>query len=130
VPKLYRTDAPPAGAFVPVRNRRLYGDREEQISGVALRARGCPNTDRAYVGSRKRAELRVERENRAVVERTQRAQTAMLEAQRAVRAAKQAGQDFADLATRARALRAEYLSLTGGVESHAVETAAYALKSI
>lgn len=128
--KLYRTDAPPAGAFLPAQNPRLYGTRDEQISGAALRSRGCPNTDRAYVGTRPRRELRVERKNRSVIERTQKAQTAMLEAQRAVRAAKQAGEDFRALAGVARACRAEYLALTGGVERHAVESASYALKAI
>lgn len=120
--KRHRTTLAPPGAFEQVRNTRLYGEREEQIAGASLRARGCPNPNRAVV-TRKRVELANEREQSAHLARLQRAQTAMLEAQRAVRAAKDAGQDFAPLAVQARALRAEYLKLSGGVERRTVDVA-------
>lgn len=125
--KLYRSSAPPAGAFEPLRNTRLYGDRDTQIETASLRQRGTPNTDRAYVGTRKRADLRAERAVSTHLAHLQAAQTAMLEAQRAVRAARQNGaskHEVRALAYTARTRRAEYLKLTGGVERRAVETAA------
>lgn len=123
--KLHRTSAPPAGYGVPLRNTRLYGDREEQISTAALRARGCPNPDRAVVVKPRRV-LRDERAERRARETLQRAQTAMLEAQRAVRAARLAGDEDerARLAVLARRARAEYLRLSGGVEGHVVTAVA------
>jgi hypothetical protein len=121
--KLHRTSRPPTGAFTPLRNTRLYGDRDTQIAGASLAARGTPNTDRAYVGSRKRSELRLEREQSAHVGNVQRAQTAMLQAQRAVRAAKEAGQDYRALAATARDARARYIALTGGTERRSVDVA-------
>jgi hypothetical protein len=47
--KRSRTYAPPPGALAPLRNTRLYGGRDEQVEGNALRSRGCPNPDRAAV---------------------------------------------------------------------------------
>jgi hypothetical protein len=122
--KLYRNSAPPAGTFQPLRNTRLYGDRDTQIATASLAQRGTPNPDRAIMPSRKRSTLRAERDQRDHVAHLQKAQTAMLTAQRAVRAAKMAGasdDERAKLADVARKRRAEYLKLTGGVESRAVD---------
>jgi hypothetical protein len=121
VPKLYRTTQPPAGYDLPPRNVRLYGSKDEQIATAALRARGCPSPDRAYVPSRRRTELAAAREQEGHMRRLQRAQTAMLEAQRAVRRAKSLGQDYGHLARASRDARREYLRLTGGTERRAVE---------
>jgi hypothetical protein len=106
------------------RNVRLYGDRDEQIAGASLRARGCPSTDRAYVKPLPRKALAAQRDSAAHTSHLQRAQTAMLEAQREVRRLKSCGLPYGDAATRARAARAEYLKLTGGVERRTVEVAA------
>lgn len=117
--KLYRKSGAPAGALLELRNTRLYGDREEQVSGAALRARGCPSPDRAYVPAKSREALRRERETEAHARRLQAAQTAMFEAQRLVRGARAAGLSNSDrmaLADSARRARAAYLRLTGGVE--------------
>lgn len=122
--KLYRQSAAPAGADMQLRNPRLYGGRDEQIAGAALRARGCPNEDRGYVRSRPRAELRRERETAAFARSLQEAQSAMLAAQRAVKRARALGRPAAEirgLAYEARTARAAYLRLTGGVERRAVD---------
>lgn len=121
--KLHRTSRAPDGAFDPLRNTRLYGDRDTQTEGTALRSRGCPNPDRAYAGTRSRADLRAEREDAGRRTRLQRVQTRMLDAQRAVRTAKQMGQPYGHLATAARAARAEYLHLMGGLEHRTVTVA-------
>lgn len=121
--KRYKTTAPPPGFALLPRNTRLYGGLDEQVAGAALRARGCPSPDNAYVPARPRAELRVERETAAHRARLQRAQDAMLSAQREVRRLKSHGQPFADAATLARAARAEYLNLNGGTERRTVELA-------
>lgn len=106
------------------RNPRLYGGREEQIAGASLRARGCPSTDRAPAPTRRRSELRAERESAATLARIQRVQVEMLTAQRAVQHAKRFGLDKAPHVAAARKARAEYLRLTGGLESRTVEVAA------
>jgi hypothetical protein len=114
--KRHRTYSPPPGALEPLRNVRLYGGRDEQAAGTALRSRGTPSPDRAYVPSRSRASLRQEAETSEHLRHLQAAQSAMLEAQRAVRAAREHGHDYVDLAARARSARARYLSLSGGLE--------------
>lgn len=122
--KLYRESRPPAGYGEPLRNVRLYGDHSEQVATAALRARGCPSPDRAYVPARTRAALRSERDQAAHLARVQRAQTAMLVAQRAVRDARRAGagaHELRALAFTARTARADYLRLTGGVERRSVD---------
>jgi hypothetical protein len=122
--KRHRTTQPPPGYDLPARNPRLYGTLAEQISGAALASRGTPNTDRAYVKPAPRKVLRLQREAAAHTAHLQRAQDRMLTAQREVRRLKSCGQPFADAATEARAARAEYLKLTGGVERREVEVAA------
>jgi hypothetical protein len=121
--KLYRNSAPPAGTFQPLRNTRLYGDRDTQIATASLAQRGTPNPDRAIMPSRKRSTLRAERDQRDHRAHLQRAQDAMLHAQRMVRMHKRLGDDVQReiWADKSRKLRAEYLKLTGGVESRAVD---------
>jgi hypothetical protein len=121
--KPIRNSTPPPGYGQAIRNTRLYGDRDEQVSGTALRSRGTPNPDRALVKARPRKVLRVERETAAHRSHLQRAQDRMLTAQREVRRLKSCGQPFADAASEARAARAEYLKLTGGVERREVQVA-------
>lgn len=53
MPKFHRSDAAPPGVSLPVRNPRLYGSRDEQIEGAALRSRSCPNPDSAVVYRRR-----------------------------------------------------------------------------
>jgi len=118
--KFHRTHRAPAGAHIPLRNTRLYGDRDEQVAGEALRSKGQPDP-RYQTLTRPRAELRRERDERAHRAHLQAAQVRMLSAQDAVRAAKRAGKDFSALAQEARSTRAAYLSLTGGVERKSVE---------
>jgi hypothetical protein len=126
--KRHRTDEPPAGAFIDLRNVRLYGDADAQVAGAALAARGTPNPNRAMVRRgdptyRTRVELARAREQAGHAAGLQRAQVAMLEAQRAVRAAKAAGQDYKALAATARDARARYIALTGGMERREVAVA-------
>lgn len=124
MPKLYRNSTPPAGFDLPARNVRLYGSHEEQVSTAALRARGCPSPDRAYVPARSRQALAAQRDREAHARRLQRAQTAMFEAQRAVKRARTSGRPATEvraLAYVAREARAAYLRLTGGVERRTVE---------
>lgn len=121
--KLYRKSDAPTGALMEVRNVRLYGSQEEQVSGAALRSRGCPSPDRAYVPAKTRQALERERATQDHARRLQRAQTAMLEAQRLVRGSRAtnlAPDDRARLADDARRKRAEYLRLTGGVERRTI----------
>lgn len=120
--KSHRTNAPPPGADLKLRNTRLYGGMDEQIATAALRARGCPNPNRTIV-TRKRADLVRERDMSSHTRHLQRAQDEMLSAQRAVRAARLTGQPTADLAQEARIARARYLKLNGGVERREVEVA-------
>jgi hypothetical protein len=94
---------------------------DEQIATASLRARGCPNTDRAYVGSRKRDELARERDMSSHARNLQRAQDEMFAAQRAVREARAMGQATEDLATIARERRARYLKLSGGTERRVID---------
>src|SRR4051795_7153344 len=119
--KLYRTSRAPAGADLPKRNTRLYGNRDEQIAGASLRSRGCPNPDRAYVPSTARKTLVAKREAQSYASKLQHAQTRMLTAQRAVRRAKGLGLETGALAAEARNARSEYLKLTGGTDRRVVE---------
>jgi hypothetical protein len=119
--KLYRTSRAPAGAELPLRNTRLYGGKDEQIATAALRARGCPSPDRAYVPARSRQSLAAQLEREAHARRLQSAQTRMLTAQRAVREAKIYGRPTAELAAQARDARAAYLRLTGGTDRRTVD---------
>lgn len=124
--RTYRTSAPPPGEGERLRNTRLYGGREEQISTAALRSRGCPNPDRAIV-IKPRKQLRTERETQRELVAKQAAQVTMLVAQRAVRDARAAGAAKSEreaLARTARIARAHYLRLTGGLESHVVTAVA------
>lgn len=121
--KRHRTDAAPPGALMQLRNTRLYGTREEQVSGRALSSRGTPNQDRAYVKPRPRRVLQAERAVAAHRRHLQAAQDAMLAAQAATRSAKLAGLPYAELAAVARAARAEYVKLTGGTERREVALA-------
>jgi hypothetical protein len=124
VSKLYRSSVPPAGFDLPVRNVRLYGSHDEQVATAALRSRGCPSPDRAYVPARSRQSLAAQRDREAHARRLQRAQVAMLEAQRAVKRARTSGRPAAEvraLAFAAREARAAYLRLTGGVERRTVD---------
>jgi hypothetical protein len=121
--KRHRTTQPPPGYDLPARNPRLYGTLAEQISGAALASRGTPNPDRAIVKARPRKVLALERETAAHRAHLQRAQDRMLSAQREVRRLKSCGQPYSDAATEARAARAEYLKLTGGVERREVQVA-------
>lgn len=120
MPKLYRTSTAPAGALLELRNVRLYGNHEEQVATAALRARGCPSPDRAYVPARSRQALANERDREMHARRLQNAQNAMHSAQRAVREARRFGRPTAELADVARGARAAYLRLTGGVERKTV----------
>lgn len=124
--KLYRTSRAPAGADLPMRNARLYGDREEQIATASLRARGCPNPDNAYVPARRRSVIAIEREVTAHARKLQAAQNSMLSAQRAVREAKRFGRDTSALAAIARDARKAYLNLNGGTERRVVAPASSA----
>jgi len=118
--KFHRTDMPPRGAFDPLRNTRLYGGRDDQIAGAALASRGQPNPN--YAPARKsRTELIAQREGQAHRAHLQAAQDRMLAAQDRVRMAKRLGRDYAALAQEARAARAAYIALNGGLESRTVE---------
>lgn len=118
-----RNSTPPPGFGQALKNTRLYGDRDEQVSGTALRSRGTPNPDRAIVPCRPRKVLRIERETAAHRAHLQAAQDQMLAAQREVRRLKACGLPYAAAAADARYLRAEYLKLTGGVERREVQVA-------
>lgn len=118
--KFNRTGRAPAGAHEPLRNVRLYGGRDEQIEGLALRSKGQPDP-RYRVLTRKRADLVRESEERSHRAHQQRAQVRMLQAQDAVREARRYGRPYAALAQEARAARAAYLKLTDGVERRTVE---------
>jgi hypothetical protein len=121
--KPIRNSTPPPGYGQAPRNPRLYGDRDTQVEGFALRSRGTPNPDRAIVKARPRRVLALERETAAHRAHLQKAQTRMLEAQREVRRLKSCGQPYADAATLARSARADYLKLTGGTERREVAVA-------
>lgn len=134
MPKFHRSSAAPPGALIETRNPRLYGSRDEQIEAFAERSRGCPDPERAVIYTRRRRTRPSERTTRpaqAAVDCTPREHArkrellehnfAALSAQ--VQAARAAGDEErrAALAARARALRAELLKLTGGVERREVE---------
>lgn len=118
--KFHRTTRPPAGAGMKVRNTRLYGGYEEQVSGEALRSKGQPDP-RYGVITKPRADLRREREQATHKARLQAAKVRMLSAQDAVRHAKKFGFPYGDLAQEARAARAAYLALSGGTDRKTVD---------
>jgi hypothetical protein len=120
--KRSRTYAPPPGALAPLRNTRLYGGRDEQVEGNALRSRGCPNPDRAavYTARPKRpvktaSPVAAPSSPRAFARKVEKARMAMEEAQRAVKLARERGQDTTAAAQMARTRRAAYLALAGGM---------------
>lgn len=122
--KRSRTYAPPPGALAPLRNTRLYGGRDEQVEGNALRSRGCPNPDRAAVYSTRRSAgtatpaapaATAPSSPRAFARRVDKARVSMEEARRAVTLARERGQDTTAAAQVARTRRAAYLALVGGM---------------
>jgi hypothetical protein len=122
--KRHRTYAPPPGALAPLRNTRLYGGREEQIEGMALRSRGItgrpmadPDRPRDVSGSTAPRGPRTERSDspRAFARRVDRARARMEEAQLAVRHARETGVDPTAAAGAARAARKTYLDMIGGM---------------
>lgn len=125
--KRHRESTPPPGALERVRNVRLYGDRDEQAAGSALRSRGCPNPDRAVV--------RRPRRTGALVTRTVPAAPLALRVESArrnwqvavgrVKKLRAAGEDATEAVARARELRHALLALDPdqGVQGHAIELA-------
>jgi hypothetical protein len=122
--KRHRTYAPPPGALIELRNRRLYGDRDEQIAGMALRSRGItgrpmadPDRPRDVSDRPVPRGPRTERTDspRAFARRVDKARVSMEEAQRAVKLARERGQDTTAAAQMARTRRAAYLALAGGM---------------
>lgn len=121
--KRHRTYAPPPGALEPLRNPRLYGRRETQIEGNALRSRGCPNPNRAAVyedrpvppaPARSRSSAASPQSPRAHARKVERAHARMSEAQAVVRDRKTRGLEYSDAVAQARTARAAWLALTGG----------------
>jgi hypothetical protein len=135
--KLHRESRAPDGAFIdnpsfpawdrPI-NRRLYGSREEQIQGAALRARGCPTP--------KPADDKVSRRRRQVAPVAVPARAPMPDAFRAenlrrewestvaeVRRLKADGQPYRATADRARELRTRLVALNGGVARREIAVA-------
>lgn len=124
--KRHRTSAPPPGALVELRNRRLYGSRDEQIAGLALRSRsitGRPMADpdsprdvSATVAPSVRGPRTALADSpRAHARRVAKAYAAMVEAQAVVTDARMRGDEDAraQAAILARELRAAYLRLSG-----------------
>jgi hypothetical protein len=125
--KRSRTYAPPPGALIELRNRRLYGGREEQIEGMALRSRGITgrpmaDPDRPRDVSDRPAPARGPRTERAdtpraFARRVDKARVAMEDAQRAVSPCpRERGQDTTAAAhDGADAARGLWLALAGGM---------------
>jgi hypothetical protein len=124
--KRHRTSAPPPGALTELRNPRLYGGRDEQIAGLALRSRSitgrpAPDPDRprdvsATVAPRVRGPRTEPADTpRAHARRVGKAYAAMVEAQAVVTDARMRGDESARLAAAeiARELRSAYLAMTG-----------------
>lgn len=125
--KRHRTYAPPPGALARRRNPRLYGTRDEQIAGLALRSRGItgrpmaePDRESAAVAPCARGPRSEQADTpRAHARRVGKAYAAMMEAQAVVRDARMRGDEPARLeaAVLARELRAAYLAMTGELPS-------------
>lgn len=106
-----------------MRNPRLYGRRDAQIEGIALRSRGCPNPNRAAVYEDRPAPPAPARSSwsapsaqspRAHARRVEKAHARMSEAQAVVRDRKARGLEYFDAVSGARTTRAAWLTLTGG----------------
>lgn len=81
-----------------------------------------PEADRRPGGRRaERARLRAKQDQDSSNRRHDRARSEMYAAQDLVRLLKAQGKDFRASASTARGLRAEYLRITGGVESRSLE---------
>lgn len=125
--KRHRESTPPPGALDKLRNTRLYGGRDEQISGASLRARGCPNPDRAVVRRPRKAVALVTRTVPAapLALRVENARRNWQVAVNRVRALRASGEDVTEAVARARELRHALLALDpdSGVQGHAIELA-------
>jgi hypothetical protein len=123
--KRHKETVAPPGAFLdnpsfpawdkPV-NRRLYGSRDEQIAGRALRARGCPTGKPADDKVHRRAPraVPVKPARPAPLPLGLRVENVRREWERTtaeVRRLKANGADFSRAVARARELRAELLKL-------------------
>jgi hypothetical protein len=136
--KRHRTYAPPPGALAERRNPRLYGSREEQIAGLALRSRGITGRPMADpdrprdVSATTTPKVRGARTDladtpRAHARRVGKAYAAMLEAQAVIRDARMRDDEPARLeaVALARELRAAWLRLSGAdLESRELELSA------
>lgn len=128
--KRHRESTPPPGALDKLRNTRLYGGRDEQISGSALRARGCPNPDRAVVRRPRRSPALVTRTVPAapaapLALRVENARRNWQVAVNTVKRLRAEGQDVAEAVARARALRHALLALDpeSGAQGQTIELA-------
>ena len=123
--KRHKTTAPPPGAMLEMRNPRLYGSREEQISARALACRGVPDTRRfgedpstgirwETVPERRPCPRTAAADTPAAhARRVAKLQGAMVECQAVVRDRKARGLDYSEAVTAARTARAEWLAATG-----------------
>lgn len=128
--KRHRESTPPPGALERVRNVRLYGSRDEQAAGSALRARGCPNPDRALVRRPRKTGALITRTVPAapaapLALRVESARRNWQVAVNRVRKLRAEGQDATEAVARARALRHALLALDpdAGFQGHVIELA-------